>query len=438
MTDTIHAASSAPGAAPRAVVRLSGPRAFELAAALFAPLPARGARRTDGALSLPGWPDAPAAAWTFRSPKSYTGEDVVELVVPGSPPLVRALLAALAARGSRLARPGELTRRAFHAGRLDLTRAEAILALTTCEDEREARSALRALEGGLAARIDTAKQALLAVLAHLEAAIDFSEEELALRSAALLAHDLRRVASDLAGLSRGAGPRAGVAPRVVLRGPANAGKSALFNALVGRDAALVSPRAGTTRDVLEARWPLRSLEARLFDTAGDLTCPEPLERRALGAAESAAAAADLVLYCLDGAATGREGYEACPGPKLLVLTKRDLAPHGAWPEPADLQVSALTGAGLGELSAAVEAALHSGPAPQGQDLVASVRQEELLRTARLALERAAIALERSDPARAELAALELREALDALGALTGEVTTDALLDVVFGQFCVGK
>lgn len=447
--DTICAPGSAPGASPRALVRISGPAAFERAGALFAPLPRQARRRVEGQLALPGWPPAPAQAWTWLAPRSYTGEDVVELVLPGSPPLLRALLQALQAGGARLARPGELTRRAFLAGKLDLTRVEAVLALTTSEDTREARAALRALEGGLAARVDAVKEGLLQALAHLEAAIDFSEEELDLRADAALQEDLERASQALAALRGGAGPRHGTAPRVVLGGPANAGKSTLLNRLCGREAALVSPRAGTTRDPVAASWRLPGgAEVELLDTAGRL--PEvggTLDRAARRAADEAAAGADLVLWVLDGSAPGpeaRAGWEACPEPRLLVLAKLDLAPGGRWPEPwagapAAQQVSARSGAGLAALGAAVAAALlrpEAGGA--GSDLCATLRQEELLRAAVAALRRAGQALGGGDPARAELAALDLREALDALGALTGEVGTEDVLDRLFASFCVGK
>src|SRR5688500_1478867 len=176
--DTIAALSSPPGAAERAVVRLSGPRAWELAGGVFAPWPPAPWRRAAGALRLPGWPDAPAVALAFRAPRSYTGQDVVELWAPGAAPLVRRLLLELEAAGARPAAPGEFTRRAFLAGRLDLTQAEAVLALTTSEDAADLRAALRALAGGVGARVDAVKAALVDVLAHVEAAIDFAEEEI--------------------------------------------------------------------------------------------------------------------------------------------------------------------------------------------------------------------------------------------------------------------
>lgn len=435
-------------------MRLSGPRAFACAEAVFAPTapPWRGGQRLEGQLRLAGWPPAPAQAWTFRGPRSYTGQDVVELVLPGSPPLLRALCLELERAGARLARPGELTRRAWLAGKLDLEQVEAVLALTTSEDEREARAALRALEGGLTPRVDAQKEALLQLLAHLEAAIDFSEEELDLRADAALARDLTAVQTALGELGA-VRPAARGLPRVVLRGAANAGKSTLFNALVGREAALVSERAGTTRDALSGRWRLPGgEEVELLDTAGLLPEDAPgagdeLERAAGAAAAEAAAGADLVLFLADGAEAGRAraAWEACPRPRLRVLTKRDLAPAGGWPDPAapadgpGLQVSARSGAGLAELARAVsEALLGASAAAPGTDLLASVRQTALLRQAQQALERARATLEGADPARAELAALEVREALDALGGLTGEVGCEDLLERLFARFCVGK
>lgn len=437
--DTVVALSSAPGASARAVVRLSGPRAWALAGEVFAPATARagGPRagsREDGALRLPGWPPAPAVAVWLRAPRSYTGQDVVELWVPGAPPLVRRLLLVLEAAGARPAAPGEFTRRAFLTGRLDLTQAEAVLALTTAEDAALARAALRALAGGARGRVDEVKAALTDVLAHVEAAIDFSEEEIDHAPGAALAARLDAAAAAVrallaAGRARSA---AGTEPVVALVGPANAGKSSLLNALCGAPAALVSPHAGTTRDVIGASWRLPSGRvARLLDTAGEKPATSEVEARALDLARAAAASADLVVQVVDGldprppAATGQ-------GDALIVTTKADLA-HS---RGDGLRTSAVTGEGLLALGEAVDAALAGrGAAPE---LTGTARQEAHLGRALEAVARAADLLRGQDPARAELAAVELGAALEALGELTGAVTTDDVLDRVFGQFCIGK
>ncbi len=450
--DTIVALSSPPGASPRAVVRLSGPEAHALARALFPALPGggRGGRFAAGALDLPGWPPAPAEAVVFGAPRSYTGEDVVELWVPGAPPLAARLLRALQAAGARLADRGEFTRRAFLNGRLDLTQAEAVLALTTSEDALLARAAVRALAGGARPPLDAAKEALLGVLAHLEAAIDFSEEELDLAAPGDLAARLAAADAALAGLQRACGRRLADAERpvVALRGPANAGKSSLWNALARRAGAeaLVSEQAGTTRDVLAARWLVPALgPVTLLDTAGEKEPADPVERLALAAAAEAEQGADLVLLVVDG----RDPAAAAPflaggeeaRPALLVLNKRDLGAPAPLPEPlraraTPLEVSARTGEGLTALAAAVARALGAGGA--APDLLGTARQDELLRRARAALARAAALVASREPARAELAAVDLGEALEAIGALTGAVTTEDVLDRLFASFCVGK
>lgn len=440
--DTVVALSSAPGASARAVVRLSGARAWALAGEVFAPAtpragalragaPRAGARE-DGALRLPGWPPAPAVAVWLRAPRSYTGQDVVELWVPGAPPLVRRLLLVLEGAGARPAAPGEFTRRAFLTGRLDLTQAEAVLALTTAEDAALARAALRALAGGARGRVDEVKAALTDVLAHVEAAIDFSEEEIDHAPGAALAARLDAAAAAVRALLAAgrARPAAGTEPVVALVGPANAGKSSLLNALCGAPAALVSPHAGTTRDVIGASWRLPSGRvARLLDTAGEKPAAGEVEARALDLARAAAASADLVVQVVDGLDPRLPGPGA--GDALVVTTKADLAP------PCDgLRTSAVTGEGLLALGQAVDAALAGRSATP--DLAGTARQEAHLGRALEAVARAADLLRGQDPARAELAAVELGAALEALGELTGAVTTDDVLDRVFGQFCIGK
>lgn len=427
LRDPIVALSSAPGPAARAVVRVAGEGAWELCAELFEPLPKRPWRLASGALRLPGWPDAPCWALCARGPRSYTGQDQVELWLPGAPPLVAALLAALQARGARLADRGEFTRRAYQSGRLDLVQVEAVLALTAAANAEEASQALRALEGGVGHRLEALKQEVLEVVAHVEAAIDFSEEELDLAADEALAARLERVARDLEEQAASAGRRAPREhlPRVALRGPPNAGKSTLFN-LLTQGRALVSSRAGTTRDALEGRWRCGARELLLLDTAG--TGAEPggeLERAAEERAEQAGAAADLVVWV---SARG----EPAPAGALWVASQRDRedAPPLA---PGALPVCAPRREGLAELEAAVLSRLGGAGGAVG-----SARQAARLREAHAALGRASELLRSERPDRAELAALDLSLALEALGRVTGEVTSEDVLGRIFASFCVGK
>lgn len=420
------------------MIRLSGPRSHALAQALFPALGAQGFTRVDGALELPGWPPVPAAALRFDAPRSYTGEDAVELWLPGAPPLLSATLDALVAAGAERARPGEFTRRAFLHGRLDLTQAEAVLALTSAEDGDLAAAAARSLAGGVGARIQTARDALTDVRALLEAAVDFDDEDVPLTPSPELARSLDATARELGVLEArlvSHAPRS--LPHVALSGAPNAGKSTLWNALT-RGAALVSPEVGTTRDVLEASWTLPGgREVLLLDTAGQDDAPRgAVDAAAQALTQEALAGADLRLFAVDRQDPGpwRARFAALPEPRLLVWTKADLPA----PTPAEgLLCSATRGDGLPELAAAVEAAL-APRAAVGADVYMSDRQRGHLRDALQATHAAAALVAGDDPARTELAAFEVQAALEALGALVGEVTTDDVLDRIFGQFCIGK
>jgi len=419
------------------VVRVAGPAAWELAGRCFDPTPAAPRRLVSGALRVPGWPPAPAQALAFRGPRSYTGQDLVELWVPGSPPLIQALLSSLQGLGARLADRGEFTRRAFHAGRVDLVQVEAVLALTAAATAEETRGAVQALEGGVGRRVETSKQVLLEVLAHVEAAIDFSDEELDLTADEALAQRLDGVAlaiAELQGEASGRTPRAHL-PRVVLRGPPNAGKSTLFNRLCSGQA-IVSAEAGTTRDVLERRWRLPSgRELLLVDTAGTghlegeiPTRAQELDAAAGREAEASARGADLVLWL------SAEGEPPPPGevPLIWIASQRDRADVDPAPSSA-LPLSTTSGAGIPVLVSAVEEQLSGAGGMLG-----SARQAERLREASDAVSRALGQLRSGLPARAELAALDLSEALEALGRLTGEVTSDDVLGHIFSSFCIGK
>ncbi|HYE99296.1 MAG TPA: GTPase [Planctomycetota bacterium] len=400
--DTIVAPATPSGGGLRAVVRVGGPRAVELA----------GAR--------PG-------AVVFRAPRSYTREDLVEIHLPASPPLVDRLVRDLLEAGARPARPGEFTLRAFLHGRLDLAQAEAVERLVAAEDEAERRAALRQLEGEFSRRLGAVEQACLDLAADAEAALDFSEEDIEIvttadagaRAGAAL-RDLRALIADTA-----ARPARDGRPVVVLHGRPNAGKSTLFNALAGQDA-IVSPTAGTTRDLLEADADL-GVPVRLVDAAGVAEGQTGLDAEGARRARDAAASADLVLFVVDPSdpAERPRGW-----PCVVVESKADLHPGPA--PPGALRVSARTGEGLAALRRAVGAALDAGVSTAAFSV--SARQRALLREAEEALARVPGAA----AAGLELAALELRSALAALGAVTGRDVGEELLDRVFSRFCLGK
>jgi tRNA modification GTPase len=434
---TIVAPASAPGPAPRCVVRVSGPAAFAIAGRVFlhdAPGPLGAGFRT-GLLVLDALGTAcPAHAWGFAAPASCTGEDVVELHVFGAPALVDAVLRGLIARGARLAFPGEFTRRALENGKLDLTRAEAVLALVRARDEDEHRKARALLEGGLARAVAGFMDRVIALLVPIEASLDFSDQEIPLFGTEGLAPAARALAKDLSDfqVSRDAAARR-LLPRVVLRGPANAGKSTLFNALLGSDVALATPVRGTTRDTLAAEWRHAGVRAVLVDTAGDDVLDAPVDRLARDVRERALLEADLVLEVRDL----RRGGWPRPAPGALrVGTMLDLAALEERAVGDDVvAVSARTGTRLDALRDRIAAALREGAGRHAAPFLVTARQKGHLERARIAVERGAGALV---DAPAELAASDLRDALGELRAVVGAEGGDPVLDRIFREFCIGK
>jgi tRNA modification GTPase len=415
------------------VLRLSGPDAGAVLAGLAGglPPPRRASLRTlrDAA----GEPLDRALILWFPGPGSYTGEDSAELHLHGGPAVRRAVADALVAAGCRPAEPGEFTRRAVLQGRLDLTAAEGVADLVAAETQAQRRQALRQAEGGLARRLAGWAERLLRILADQEAAIEFAEEGLPGDLAERAAASMRALAMELREAVReGERPerlREGL--HFAILGAPNAGKSSLLNALAGREAAIVSARAGTTRDVVEVRLELAGVPVTLADTAGLRETTDEIEaegvRRALGRGREA----DFVLavFAADqppDVATG----ELLGAGALAVLSKTDLA--AGPPLDGAIRVSALTGAGLGVLRARLEA--------EAARLAGIGEAAALTRPRhRAALGEAAAWLEEGAEARLpELAAEASRVALRALGRLTGRFGAEEVLDVVFREFCIGK
>lgn len=413
--DTIVALSSPPGAGLRAVVRLSGPRAV-----------AAGGSR-------PG-------AVVFRAPRSYTREDVVEIHLPGSPPLVEALLRDLVEAGARPARPGEFTLRAFLNGRLDLAQAEAVERVISAEDEEERRAALGQLEGGFSRRLRGLEESLLDLVADAEAAIDFADQDIEI----VTVEEVRRRAGDVLTELRALRAETASArvpdgrPTAVLLGPPNAGKSALFNALTGSDA-LVTDTAGTTRDVLEAELDA-GIRVRLFDTAG-IQEAEGVDAEAVRRARGAAGRADVVLFVVDAADWERAlPLEPRGRPAILVVNQCDRAPGlevgRRFHTREVVCTSARTGEGLPALKRVLGDMLGKGEVGgAGARFRVDFRQRALLREAEAALDRAAGT---AAGLGMEFVALDLRAALDALGGLSGRAIEEDLLDRIFSRFCLGK
>lgn len=447
MRDTIFAPATAAGRAAVAVVRISGPDAGRALRALAGRLPSprrasfrrlRGpaGERLDEALAL----------W-FPAPGSYTGEDVAELQLHGGPAVVGAVSRALGALGLRLAEPGEFTRRAFEAGRLDLDQAEAVADLIDAETEAQARQALDQLAGALGRRYATWRAALAEALAYLEAAVDFPDEELPPDIAARAAPALERLTGELAAALGDArrGERVREGYRIALVGAPNAGKSRLLNALLAREAAIVTPTPGTTRDVIEAPLVLAGYKVLLADMAGLRSAANAIEAEGVRRARAWAEDADLRLWVVDAAAgdgAWREAAGVVAAGDLLVLNKSDLAggcdASSATSAARDkglasLQFSALTGDGLGALRAWLAKRIVADLTGAEFPAVTRERHARLLSEALAHLRRARATLETP-----ELAAEDLRLGARALERVAGRIGAEDILDVIFASFCIGK
>ena len=454
--DTIAALASAPGPGRRGIVRISGPATQAVLEGLFRPdhfrLPPLAATPSfphstpwcsAGALSISGINlPVPVDLYLWPNRHSYTGQPLAELHTIGSPPILEAILTELFARGIRASQPGEFTLRAFLAGRIDLTQAEAVLGVIDAQSEGELATALDQLAGGLSSQIVRLRGDLLDLLADLEAGLDFADEPIEFVSHVSLVGRLGLARDVVAGFFERATQRTRSLPRprVVLAGPPNAGKSTLFNVLVGARKALVSETAGTTRDYLAADTTFDGLLVELVDTAGEQSAFDGIEHEAQKRRQEQIERADLVIWCqaADQPAVPLSGERTVTGEArlLAILTKGDL--WGA----ADLRpgmpaVSAHSGAGLPELISTIVARLSSSKGDERQLLgTTAARSFDSLQKASLSLDRAlAIARRESDQ---ELLAIEVRDALDELGTIAGEVYTDDILDRIFSRFCIGK
>jgi tRNA modification GTPase len=442
--DLIAAVATASGAGAVCVVRLSGDGAGLALNKIFkSQTPPTKKPRTMvlGRLSDPvtGKTIDQALAVYFPGPYSFTGEDSAEIQGHGGSTVPRLILEAVLAAGARLAKPGEFTQRAFLNGRLSLDQAEAVAELVASQSEAEAALAARHLEGALAAGIAPLNERLRAIAVGLTADLDFFEEKWEIVQQRSLIDGLHEVARELDRLVdlRKSGRIFRDGLRVVLAGPPNAGKSSLFNALLGRDRALVNPRPGTTRDYLEAAVSWSGLRVELVDTAGLREDADELESQGQILARRELERADVVIWLSDLSSPvfweEPPDYLGIDGPQILrVFNKADLASE----KPGDgaLVVSALTGEGLSKIKQEVLALTGTeGPSPE---IVPNLRQQRALESALGFVIAALTALE--DGQVPDIAALEIKAALDAMGLITGVVLTEDLLEEVFSQFCLGK
>jgi tRNA modification GTPase len=425
-TSTIAAIATGPARGGIGVIRLSGPAALSAARRLAPALPASPEPRHAYLVRLGGEAllDEGLALY-FPAPHSVTGEDVVELHAHGSPRLLSLLLAKLLDGGAvRLAEAGEFTRRGFLNGRIDLTRAEAVADLVAADSERAVRAAASQLSGGLHERVRAVRTPLLELHADLEACLDFPDEaeEGELELPTRLAEQLAAVAALAQASKRGAVVRRGA--KVVLHGPANAGKSTLFNALLGEDRALVDSEPGTTRDALEARVEWNGLGVTLVDTAGLREPGSRVEALGIERTRDAVKGADLAVRLVP---PDERSPPVEPG-VMVVRSKSDLSPAPA----GALAVSGATGVGVDALRAAIVERL----APAALDVVlTSERHLDAFERAHQALARAEAA---ATSATLEVVAGEVGLAVSALGEVTGENAGQELIDAIFRRFCIGK
>lgn len=440
--DTIAAIATAPGAGGVGIVRLSGPRSLAIGETLCG----RGLRTRHAHHARfrdeHGDTIDDGIALYFAAPASYTGEDVVELQAHGSPAVLQELVARCVALGARRARPGEFSERAFLEGRLDLAQAEAIADLIAAADTRAARAARRALDGEFSRRVEALAEELLAIRVHVEAAIDFADEPIDTLGGAQLRARLASTATALDELLRAAerGRRLREGLHAVIVGPPNAGKSSLLNALAGRDRAIVTDIAGTTRDLLHEVVRIDGVELTLVDTAGLREGGDAIEREGMRRARGELERADLAIVVLDardpegGAAAVGDALADVPA-RLWLHNKVDLLPAVPAPAPGVVHVSAHTGQGLEALHRHLRD-LAGGEATGGEgEFTARARHVDALVKAQ---EEIAAAREHLDHEALDLAAEALRLAHDQLGEITGKVRADDLLGHIFASFCIGK
>jgi len=455
-TDTIAAISTPPGRGGIGIVRLSGPEAAGMALQLVhlrLPLEHGRARRADvlegtvagAAHGETERIDEALVTW-FSAPNSYTSEDVVEIAAHGSPVVLDLLLRRALDLGARLAEPGEFTQRAFLAGRIDLTQAEAVRDLIEAQTLTQARQAASQMGGALSRRVGPVKQSLIELVALLEAGIDFAEDDVDVTPEGEIARRIGELTPPLkaleASFKRGRIVHDGLTLAIV--GRPNAGKSSLFNRLVERERAIVTATPGTTRDLVTERISLDGIPLELVDTAGLREGREEAEQLGIARSREALADAALVLVVLDATqALNDEEHrllEAVQGrPALVAINKSDLVETDETAEkiggvPA-LRTSALTGEGIAALRERI-LALATGGAAAETGMLTSLRHHQAITTALAALGDAAEANANAIPH--EMILLDLYRGLWALDSLTGQTTSDDILNLIFSTFCIGK
>lgn len=437
--DTIIALSTPPGIAALAIIRLSGPESRAIIDQLVPPvawLPGQVVYRT---LRHQGKILDDAVLTFWQAPHSYTGEDTVEISCHGNPHIVESLIRVCLELGARMARPGEFTQRAFLNDKLSLTQAEGLLDLLYAPTERALASARAMKDGRLGHELEAVRAELVDLLSHLEASLDFAEEGIEPRVGPEFAARVRQVRAEIEKLLRTAplGRILQEGALAVIVGEPNVGKSSLLNALLREDRAIVAPTPGTTRDLIDAMCNVRGLPLRLIDTAGQRDSTDPVEIEGNRRARALLPQAQLLLHVVEAHQPYVPTKIELPGniPSLLIANKSDLGRHPSLPTET-IFLSALTGAGLGDLEARIESALLADVADETETvLTINARQNATLQRAAQSLDRA---LEACRSAGLEIVSIELRDALHDLAEVIGETSNEDILTRLFQNFCIGK
>ena len=465
--DTIVAISTPPGRSGIGIVRLSGPTSKQIAESVLRlrqPLAHTSARfaeildKTDSGKKL----DEAIVTW-FAAPNSYTGEDIVEIAAHGSPVILEYLVRHSLTHGARLARPGEFTEQAFLSGRIDLTQAEAVRDLIEAQTLVQARTAAEQMGGALSRRVAPVKEQLVALIATLEAGVDFAEDDIDVLPSEAIAARLSAIEQALqpiaASYAQGRLLHDGL--KLAIVGRPNTGKSSLFNALIERDRAIVTAIAGTTRDTVSERVSIGGIPVELIDTAGLRETVDEAEAIGIAKTREAIAEADLVLVVLDATVSVTDTFTLTTAaaesvlieslqdrPSLLVLNKIDLlspeflarldieGPSSTIERHKWSAVSSLTKLGVGELRSQILTAMLAGNPHDQSGMLTSVRHQTAVHAAQGALFTAQAAHRAKTPH--EMLLLDLYTALEHLDSLTGATTADDILNRIFSTFCIGK
>jgi tRNA modification GTPase len=457
LDDTIAAVSTPVGQGGIGIVRMSGPAALAIADRIFLP---RKGERPGAARShslLYGHALDPSDGSTIdevlvsvmRAPRSYTREDVVEFNCHGGMVPVQTLLELVLAQGARLAEPGEFTKRAFLNGRISLAEAEAVMDLISARTEESLRIAVDQLKGGLSDRLAPLRESLFELCAFAEAHIDFPEEEIAAKSSQQMGRELLEIRHGLEELSETFREarffREGLAVAII--GRPNVGKSSLLNALLRKNRAIVTEFPGTTRDLIEDYLNIKGLPVRVLDTAGIRNASETVEKEGVRRSIEAMEKADFIIAVFDGSlpaeAEDLEIIERIRGKNAVMVANKSDLPGKLRLENIDgrggqyIRISALTGEGLDKLKSAVfDFATGDRPNERGSVMVSNIRHKLALDRACAAIGKASDILAGGQPL--EILAIELRDALDSVGEITGAVTTEEILNRIFSDFCIGK